>query len=221
MKIALTRAAFIAAASVVQAKNDVRYYLNGILIERAPDKGLLIVATDGHRLVAALDEDAEFSDDMPEQVIIQFSAETLRAAKQAKNLDNHVFIESIDVEDVPQYRRLSVNIGNTTTDDSKTIDGKFPDWRRICKASKAESSPGWFNASYVADFEKVARFLNESRKRGLNSLTIRSDDANTAALVYFGGVPYAFGVVMPMRTDITDPQLPTWAFGPFKAAKAA
>ncbi|KKK82195.1 hypothetical protein LCGC14_2805840, partial [marine sediment metagenome] len=81
MKITLSRAAFIAAASVVQANQDIRYYLNGILIEKGPDDHPLVVATDGHRLVAALDENGLCSDDMPDSVIIQFSAETLRAAK--------------------------------------------------------------------------------------------------------------------------------------------
>ena len=211
MKIALTRAAFIAAASVVQAKNDVRYYLNGILIEKAPDKGLLIVATDGHRLVAALDEDAEFSDDMPEQVIIQFGPESLRVAKLAKNLDERVDLEIADTD-------VFVSIGTGCFQDSKTIDGTYPDWRRIVVEQDGQST-GWFNASYVADFERVARFFTARTRTNINGITLRSSDAKSAALVYFDGAPYAFGLVMPYQCDRENPQLPAWTAQPVKAAK--
>ena len=62
MKITISRSAFIAAASVIQAKDDVRYYLNGVLIEKGRDNKPIIVATDGHRMVAALDENGLFPD---------------------------------------------------------------------------------------------------------------------------------------------------------------
>ncbi|MBA0227379.1 hypothetical protein D7U89_18095 [Stenotrophomonas maltophilia] len=42
--------ALIAAALHVAPKNDVRFYLNGVLIESHAD-GAIIVATDGHRML--------------------------------------------------------------------------------------------------------------------------------------------------------------------------
>lgn len=211
MKITISRAAFIAAASVVQASQDIRYYLNGILIEKGPDNHPIIVATDGHRLIAAIDDNGLCSDDMPESVIIDFGLETLRAAKLAKNLDSPLQI------DVQSPLDVHTTIGEITTNGSKTIDGTYPDWRRIAKDTAGKSA-GWFNASYVADFERVARFLNPERNKTLTSITLRSDDGNTSAAVYFGNAPYAFGILMPMRADIENPCLPGWAAGPFKKA---
>ena len=210
MLITLSRAAFVAAASVVQAKEDVRYYLNGILIEKAPDKGLLIVATDGHRLVAMHDKDAEFCADMPDSLIVKFGAESLRSVKLAKNLDQTVALEIADTD-------VFVSIGDSCFQDSKTIDGKFPDWRRIAKDTKGKSA-GWYCAPYVADFEKVSRFLNEKGCKHFNGITFRSDDSNSAAVVYFDGAPYAFGILMPYRSEWDNPHLPQWAVGPFKKA---
>ncbi len=224
MLITLSRAAFIAAASVVQAKQDIRYYLNGILIEKAPksegkDNGLLIVATDGHRLVAAHDESAEFTKDfadLPNGLIIEFSPDTLRAAKLVKNLDQHVSIESIEVEHVPDYCRLNVKIGGTSTDDSKKIGGQFPDWQRVTKDSRKRAI-GWYSSEYLADFAKVAKFLNYQSSHD-RAITLRADDKNSAATVHFGGIDYAFGMLMPMREDVDIPSLPAWAVGPFKKA---
>ena len=214
MLITLSRAAFIAAASVVQAKQDIRYYLNGILIEKAPkskgkDNGLLVAATDGHRLVAAHDENAEFSSNMPDSLIVQFGTESLRSIRLAKSLDKSVALEVSDTD-------VFVSIGESCFQDSKLIDGKFPDWRKV--VHDREGSPtGWYNASYIADFDTVAHHLDHFRGKKERSITIRADDALSSAIVYFAGIDYAFGMLMPMRID-DDVSLPAWAIGPFKKA---
>ena len=229
MKITLSRAAFIAAASVVQANQDIRYYLNGILIEKGPDDHPLVVATDGHRLVAALDENGLCSDDMPDSVIIQFSAETLRAAKLVKNLDNGLQIEAAKPDnETDQTPIVTVQFWHDArkpgfgvqTSDSKLIDGTFPDWRRCLVNAKGKAA-GWYNAAYIADFEKVGRFLSENRRRAFTQMTIRSDGPELAAAIRFGGLEYAFGILMPMRADAELPGLPVWAVGPSKKDKAA
>lgn len=211
MKITISRAAFIAAASVIQAHKDVRYYLNGILIEKGPDNHPIIVATDGHRLVAAIDENGLCSDDTPEQVIIGFGVETLRAAKLAKNLDSCIRIESAQTEnDIDLTDTLVVNIGQSQFCDAKIIDGKFPEWRRVI-ANREGMSAGWFDVSYVADFEKVSRFLNADRRGSVNGITMRSDDENTSATIYFDHAPYAVGMLMPFKSSRKNPSLPAWA----------
>ena len=215
MKITLSRAAYIAAASVIQGKDDVRYYLNGILIEKGLDNKPLVVATDGHRLFAGYDENGLCSDDMPESVIIQFSPDTLRAAKLVKHLDRHVWIESIEVKDVPHYKGLTVKIGDTSADDNKIIAGEFPDWRRVTKDSRKRAI-GWYSSEYLADFAKVAKFLTHGGKS--RPVTLRADDKNSAAAVHFGGIDYAFGVLMPLRQDVDVPSLPAWSAYPLKKA---
>ena len=222
MHITISRAAFIAAASVVQADQDIRYYLNGVHLEMAPQvdgkaDGLLVIATDGHRLVAAHDKDAMFTKDfadLPHGLNIDFGADVLRKIKLVGNLDKPLTIESTDVL---ASNQVTVSIAGNQYADNKTIDGTFPEWRRICRDTEGKSA-GWYNARYVADFEKVCRFLNEKRDKALNCVTIRADDDNNAAAVYFGNVPYAFGVLMPMRSDVTHPCMPGWAAGPFKKA---
>ena len=38
------------------AANDIRYYLNGVLVTPRAEGGVYLVATDGHRLMAVIDE---------------------------------------------------------------------------------------------------------------------------------------------------------------------
>ncbi len=46
-----------ATAATVQAKDDTRYYLNGILIQAREAGGVIAVGCDGHRMISAIDRE--------------------------------------------------------------------------------------------------------------------------------------------------------------------
>ena len=102
------------------AQQDVRYYLNGLLLEVA-DKSIKAVATDGHRL--AFDEtDIKKSSEETRQVIVPRKGvtELLRLLQTSENEANV---------------KISKNHIQITSDNlsftSKLIDGKFPDYQRV------------------------------------------------------------------------------------------
>ena len=102
------------------AQQDVRYYLNGILMELAPGK-IRLVATDGHRLaLSAVDLDTGVSED--KQIIIPRKA-VLELARL------------LDLSDSPANCILSQNHLRVETGElvftTKLIDGKFPDYQRV------------------------------------------------------------------------------------------
>lgn len=47
------------AVSVAVSTEETRYYLNGVNVEQHPVKGVILTATDGHRLLCAHDENGE------------------------------------------------------------------------------------------------------------------------------------------------------------------
>lgn len=105
------------------AQQDVRYYLNGLLLELSA-QGLRAVATDGHRLAmseAAMTIDVE----TPLQLIVPRKGvqELLRL------LDNND--ESVSLEVSPNHIRLDTGRIQLT---SKLIDGRFPDYQRVVPA---------------------------------------------------------------------------------------
>ncbi len=112
------------------AQQDVRYYLNGLLIE-TDGKSLRAVATDGHRLAiceCALDQAAR----TPQQVIVP--------RKGVLELQRLLGSEgSIDLAIGSNHIRAQIGDVRFT---SKLIDGRFPEYGRVIPASPARVVEG-------------------------------------------------------------------------------
>ncbi len=110
----------IERTSFAMAQQDVRYYLNGLMLEASAGR-LRAVATDGHRL-ALCDAEAEITEDNTHQVIIPRKG----VLELARLMDDEKANANIT---------LGQNYIRATTEDfvftSKLIDGKFPDYNRV------------------------------------------------------------------------------------------
>ncbi|MDZ7734980.1 MAG: DNA polymerase III subunit beta [Gammaproteobacteria bacterium] len=105
------------------AQQDVRYYLNGLLLELSPDN-LRTVATDGHRL-AMSEASVGTGVETPVQIIIPRKGvqELLR------------LLESSDEEITLQVSSNHIRIDTGRIQfTSKLIDGRFPDYQRVIPA---------------------------------------------------------------------------------------
>jgi DNA polymerase-3 subunit beta len=106
------------------AQQDVRYYLNGMLLEIKP--GLVrSVATDGHRL--ALSEiRLETGFEQPEQIIVPRKA-VVELLRQLDSGDSEVQLHV-----APGQLQVDLDVVRLTT---KLIDGRFPDYERVIPES--------------------------------------------------------------------------------------
>ena len=103
------------------AHQDVRYYLNGMLIEIRSDL-VRTVATDGHRLAVA-DMDGEITSvDGVQQVILPRKA-VLELNRLLNYTDNEIGIEITS-------NHIRFYLDNLVLT-SKVIDGRFPDYERV------------------------------------------------------------------------------------------
>lgn len=106
------------------AQQDVRYYLNGLMLEIAPDR-VITVATDGHRL-AYSEIQAATGVSEGRQVIVP----------RKGVVELHRLLEG---EDSPVEVQIGKNhirlILPTVTFTSKLIDGKFPDYQQVIPAN--------------------------------------------------------------------------------------
>jgi len=135
------------------AQQDVRYYLNGLLLEISTDK-LRAVATDGHRL--ALDEtEIKTTIEEPIQIIVPRKGIT----ELTRLLQDETEIEI-------QVSTNHIRIKNTNTCfTSKLIDGRFPDYKRVI--------PELSNTPVLADREELknsltrASILSNEKYRGV------------------------------------------------------
>lgn len=109
----------LALAEFAMAQQDIRYYLNGMLL--VVDKGSLqTVATDGHRLsYASLAVPGEYT---REEVILPRKT-VLELGKLLEDNDSDVSIDLLTNQ--VRFRFANVELV------SKVVDGKFPDYNRV------------------------------------------------------------------------------------------
>ena len=125
------------------AQQDVRYYLNGMLLELDGGK-IRSVATDGHRL-ALSEAECEVGNDVSIQVIIPRKA-VLELGRLLTDEEREV---AVDISS--NHIRLGFN---DTVFTSKLIDGKFPDYQRVI--------PVGSDKTVVADKETLRQALQRT-----------------------------------------------------------
>ena len=101
------------------AQQDIRYYLNGLLMV-VEEKQLKLVATDGHRLAYA---SLKLPSDLPRQEVIVPRKTVLELSKLLSDSDEEVKVELAATQ--------ACFIFGTIELVSKLVDGKFPDYTRV------------------------------------------------------------------------------------------
>jgi len=101
------------------AQQDIRYYLNGLLMV-VEDKTLKLIATDGHRLAFA---SMALESKLPRQEVIVPRKTVLELAKLLSDSDAEVRIELSSAQASFAFGAVELV--------SKLIDGKFPDYTRV------------------------------------------------------------------------------------------
>src|SRR5688572_23423130 len=101
------------------AQQDIRYYLNGLLMV-VEEKSLKLVATDGHRLAyASMALEAK----LPRQEVIVPRKTVLELAKLLADSDDEVRVELSASQAAFAFGGVELV--------SKLVDGKFPDYTRV------------------------------------------------------------------------------------------
>lgn len=228
-KITISNAAHIAAAMLCQSSEETRYWLNGIHIVAAPQGGVLIVSTDGHRMSIAHDPDGSIEcADRDKGVIVNFDAIAKKHLKPAYRVefDNGTAkaIANQSGRGFHADEQVAVAI-------AREIDGTFPDWRRVLPTEpiikrddmgqpvppKTEAS---FNPNYIGDFGKIAKAYGASTAQ----VTLVNPCPNSPHWVILDGLDVSWrGVLMPMTSlvDRGDMSAPDWLSSPEPMAAAA
>ena len=109
----------LALVQYAMAQQDIRYYLNGLLMV-VEDRSLKLVATDGHRLALAT---LELAADLPRHEVIVPRKTVLELSKLLADSDEPVTVDLSTSQ--AAFRFGSVELV------SKLVDGKFPDYTRV------------------------------------------------------------------------------------------
>jgi DNA polymerase-3 subunit beta len=143
------------------AQQDVRYYLNGLLIE-AESSRLRAVATDGHRL-AISDTDLIEGREEKKQVILPRKGVTeLQRLLEEKG--------RIEVQLGPNHVRVKFSAVCFT---SKLIDGSFPEYQRVIPNSPENKLE--INTKKLKNALSRAAILSNEKYRGIRLMVQNKD----------------------------------------------
>lgn len=135
------------------AAQDVRYYLNGLLL-LIEGNVLRAVATDGHRLAYA---SMEIEGELPRQELILPRKTVLELNRLLSDNDEPLVIETAANQIRFQFGHINLV--------SKLIDGKFPDYERVIPASLRNSL--LINRAALLSSMSRAAILTNEKFRGV------------------------------------------------------
>ena len=169
------------------AKQDVRYYLCGLLIEKA-EKGAFLVAMDGHKIAVVHDEDAV----VDETMLVDVPALIVTQSKKGETI-------RFDGETASVFGAEGDLIGSAR---AKKIDGNYPLWRAVIPKPCAKAFDSAVNVDYLA----VAKLVPGGRYR---SVVAYNHEHGRPITLRFPEAPEIIAAIMPMRSE-EIPERPTW-----------
>jgi len=140
------------------AQQDIRYYLNGLLLDQTAD-ALRLVATDGHRLA--------YAEGRAEGAEEGSSSSTILPRKLVQELSRLLGDgdETVMLQVGPQQVRATFGEVRIA---SKVIDGKFPDYNRVIPQDQPKSID--ISRSALLDALRRAEILSNDKLRSVRLL---------------------------------------------------
>ena len=169
------------------SKQDIRYYLCGVNVVYTGAMTRL-VATDGHKL--GIFNFTPCEDDNIGAGSLIIPREVIENLPKSK----HDPLLVITKEEKQGYWKIT-GMGIQTI--FAQIDGKFPDYARVCNFT-TNGEPSTYNFEYLMAFLKTQKELKGDKIK----MPIIYQNGSSAALVRLSGVDNFAGVIMPMRTGV-------------------
>jgi len=179
------------AALHCASKADIRYYLNGVLVEAAGEKDVRLVATDGHIMFCGKAAIQDVSGPVGFSPII-IPRETVEAVVKGK-------AGMVEFKDMGDGKYV---LGNQIF---APVDGKFPEWRRVVPQA-ADGSAACYDPALLARAHKaMGTWASDKVKMpGKTHLVPNGQGAG----VLMNDVCSAFVVLMPIRPTTIDTKPP-------------
>lgn len=213
---------YFAAIHQCAGKGDIRYYLNAVHIERHPEGGVVIVATNGHFMGAMHDPDGWVHPDHTSVLVGTASKRLLSACSARRGPDGEPpallwvaekfsLVSSLpDTSEEPELFGPYAHL----TEKTELVDGKFPDWRRVVpkERQQLESQFPCLNGEYLEVFNRIGVLLSGQKSFGGGGIHLEASAEKVVVRYNSHELMDRFlGIVMPMRGDDVKTILPSWA----------
>lgn len=186
------------------AHQDVRYYLNGVLLEMNPQR-IVAVATDGHRLakvVGAVEDGAAGLESEPKQVIVP--------AKTVTELKRLLGSAPENVRLELSARTLRIELGETLVV-SKLVEGQYPDYNRVIPSDLEQEATvdkerlrGALQRTAILSNEKYkgVRVTFDQDRLGLQSQNPEKEEAEDEIEIDYAGERVSVGFNVAYVLDV-------------------
>lgn len=177
---------------------DIRYYLQGIYVEKAPQGGVYLVATDGHSMAVIYDSTGKIEG--ADSAIVHVTTALGAACKTVERRGNRDVPYRFLVErqrarvaaEGSEFVELHVQAGRAF------IEGKFPIWRKVVPDLKALKQ-GALSGGVGINPTYLGRFAKLSASKRFPGIALWQEKPNGPVVVQLQDVPEMIGLVMPIR----------------------
>lgn len=200
-------ASLVATVAPFIARNDIRYYLNGINVKPHKNGGAVICATNGHSLGAIYDPNASCD----AEVILHLDARTVAAcgakSKEPRSLviinNRLAVVEESGIE-------VCIQAGNPI------IEGNFPDYSRVIPAADKllPGLVGNFDRELLRQIDVATQACVKAAGKvkgpfGVEYFSV-GGSREGSAVARVRALPNFVGVLMPIRSDAMLTVMPPW-----------
>lgn len=200
--------------------NDIRFYLNGVLLE-VTDTAIYIVATNGRTL--AVSKVANNPLDLPGGPVsasvtrLIINAQDVAQLAKLKQGNIEIQLPQAATPDATTQRTIQATMHSPKTP-PMTIQcteklGVFPDWMRVANTYKRPATfPTFphtiFDPRYVKQVDDAARLIKNAKKDALVSHIFPGEDSYAIACAQLDHDGNSWAYVMPIRADKVTPNTP-------------
>jgi len=192
-----------ALVQYAMAQQDIRYYLNGLLL-LVEDKQLKLVATDGHRLAYCAMQ-MQLDTELARQEVIVPRKTILELSKLLADSDEPVEIEISTSQAAFSFGRIELV--------SKLVDGKFPDYTRVIP--KDHKNTAIIDRELLRNALMRAAILSNEKFRGVRwvltegtlkivSSNAEQEEANEELEVKYSGISLDIGFNVTYLLDVLN-----------------
>jgi hypothetical protein len=202
--ITIPTAHFQAIASF-RAVGDIRFYLNGVLIETGP-QGTFVVASDNRAMAAARIDREPFSET---QITIPLNIiEQLEKLKITKNPAFSIELPEKKGNYDGNKRKITLKTIEYEMQ-FEEVEATYPQWRKVARHTFSGGLVA-YAPEYMSKVNDAARLIR-GRKKGDSITLIRPGDHGTCGFAWLDRLGEACAWVAPVHESIKDlPGEPAW-----------
>ena len=200
---------YLPMLAAFMAVNDVRFYLCGFHVKAHPEQGVILSATDGHRLVTIHDKsgatDGEYILPISKQLLAASKRKSALPQTSVQFIANKAVVTAWDnssdgfFDDGDEAHVF----GSTYVEYVKPIDGRFPNTKRIFAGFKlTEASNACVNVNYIGSLKSVCT----NPKFPIMKLMFSGTEGQMVAVS--GYDREIVSVIMPARMDDIELTIP-------------